>query len=360
MVYQGSVYLTTAITDDKGELSSLRALRVDAASGVILWDEEGIPVSGKVPRKHAKNGYASPTPIVANDRVYVHFGPMGTACLDTAGKVLWRQTDLAYRTPYGGGGSPVLHDGKLIFSCDAGKETPYIVALDARSGKVVWRRDRITTATNGFSFSTPTLIDDEKRKLVVSAGSGMVGAYDVDDGKEVWRVGYGEGFSVVPRPVVAHGLIFVATGSQHKGRGDGSESVLAIRLGGRGDVTDTHVAWRYTEAKPHVPSMLAVGDELYFVNEMRAELICLDAVTGQLHWRERIRGRFTASPVYANGRIYVTTEKGKSVVVKAPKEYELLAENDLNETALASAALSGPVLFMRTENALYRIEEAGE
>jgi len=252
-----------------------------------------------------------------------------------------------------------LHDGKLIFSCDAWKETPYIVALDARSGKVVWRRDRITTATNGFSFSTPIIIDDEQRKLVVSAGSGMVGTYDVEDGKEVWRVGYGEGFSVVPRPVVAHWLIFVATGSKHKVIGDGSESVFAIRLGGRGDVTETHVAWKYTDGKPHVPSMLAVGDELYFINDMKRELVCLDAVTGQLQWRERIRARFTASPVYANGRIYVATEKGKTVVVQAAKEYKILAENDLEETTLASPALCGPALFMRTENALYRIEEAG-
>ena len=309
---------------------------------------------------NAKNGYASPTPVVANDRIYVHFGPMGTACMDTAGKVMWSRTDLPYNTPYGNGGSPVLYDGRLIFSCDVRWQPSFVVARDAYSGEVIWRTDRITEATNGFSFSTPTIIDDDGRKLVVSPGSGVVAAYDVEDGTEIWRVPYGEGFSVVPRPVVAHGLVFIATGSQFKvrGGGDGSESVYAIRLGGRGDVTDTHVVWKTTEGKPLVPSKLVIGDELYMISD-RGEFSCLDAVTGKFHWKEQIRGRFTASPVYANGYIYATNERGKTVVVQAAREFKILAENDLDEFTLASPALSGPALFMRTEKALYRFEETG-
>lgn len=349
VVYDGSVYITTAIMDDKEAPNSLRVLRVDAATGVILWNEEAISWSGES-TKHVKNGYASPTPIVADDRVYVHFGPTATACLDTAGKVLWRQTDLAYEVRHGSGGSPVLHDGKLIFTCDD-LSTPFIVALDVNSGKVVWRRNRETTARNKDSFCTPIIIDDEKRKLVVSPGAGMVGAYDVEDGKEVWRIRYGDGFSVVPRPVVAHRMIFMATGTNGVG-------VMAIRPGGRGDVTRTHVVWKLSEGWPETPSMLVIGDELYFVSD-KGVFSCVDAVTGQLHWQERIRSKFTASPVYADGRIYLTGEKGRTVVVKAAKEFEILAENDLDEDTLASAALSGAALFMRTGIALYRIEETG-
>jgi len=273
---------------------------------------------------------------------------MGTVCLNTAGKVLWFQRDLAYETPHGNGGSPVLHDDKLLFSCDD-STTPYVVALNANTGEVVWRTERETTASNKFSFSTPIIIDDEDRKLVVSAGSGMVGAYDVEDGTEMWRVRYGNGFSIVPRPVVAHGLIFVTTGF------GGSERILAIRLGGRGDVTDTHVVWTSDEGTPHTPSMLAIGDELYSISD-QGTFSCVDAVTGQVHWRERIRDKFSASLVYADGRIYATSETGKTLVVQAAKQYKLLAENDLEERTYASPALSGGVLYMRTAAGLYRIE----
>lgn len=350
VVYDGSVYLTSAIMDDEEAPRSLRVLRVDAATGVILWNEEAIPWSGNS-IKHVKNGYASPTPIVADDRIYVHFGPKATACLDTAGKVLWGQTDLAYEVRHGTGGSPVLHDGKLIFTCDD-LTTPYTVALDANSGKVVWRSDRESTTKFRDSFCTPIIIDDQDRKLVVSPGAGTVGAYDVEDGKEVWRVRYGEGFSVVPRPVVAHGMIFMATGTNGVG-------VMAVRPGGRGDVTDTHVVWKLRDGWPETPSMLVIGEELYYVSD-KGEFSCVDALTGKLHWRERLRGKFTASPVYANGHIYLTTEKGVTLVVQPGKEYTLLAENDLDEDTLASLALSGSALFLRTENALYRIGATGE
>jgi outer membrane protein assembly factor BamB len=348
VVYDDSVYLTTAIEDGQDNILSLHAIRIDADTGDILWDEEVFHRSNQS-KKHTKNGYASPTPIVADGRVYVHFGPMGTACLDTEGKVLWRQTGLAYETPHGSGGSPILYGGKLIFSCDA-TDTPFIVALDQSTGKVAWRTERETQASKKFSFSTPLLIDDHGRKLVVSAGSGMVGAYDVNDGTEVWHVRYGEGFSVVPRPVLAHGLIFIATGFVRPCR------VYAIRTGGQGDVSDTHVAWTSTESAPHTPSMLAVDDELYFLSD-RGEFSCVDAVTGRVHWRERVGGRFSASPVYANNRIYATNEDGVTVVVQAGKKFQLLAENALEERTFASPALCGQALFIRSEHSLYRIEE---
>lgn len=347
-VYEGAIYLTTALVDDQENLQSLRAIRIAADTGAIVWNEEVFPWSGRS-QKQPKNSYASPTPIVSEGRVYVHFGPMGTACLDTAGKILWRQTDLAYDTPHGNGGSPVLYGGTLIYSCDDTKN-PFVVAVDKGTGKVVWKTARETGASKKFSFSTPLVIGGGGRDLVVSPGSGAVCAYDASDGTEVWRVQYGEGFSVVPRPVFAHDLVYIATGFAQPC------SVYAIRTGGSGDVTGTHVAWTSDEGAPHTPSMLAVGGALYFVSD-RGEFSCVDAVTGRVHWREQVDGRYSASPVCAGNRIYATNEDGTTVVVQAGTAFQLLAENPLGERTYASPALCGKSVFMRTEENLYRIEE---
>lgn len=347
VVYDGAVYLTTALLDGEEKLTSLHALRVDGTSGAIQWDVEVFPWSGSS-QKQPKNSFASPTPIVAEGKVYVHFGPMGTACLDAEGTVLWRQSNLAYDTPHGNGGSPVLIDGKLIYSCDDNTQ-PFVVALDQQTGKVVWKTNRMTEASKKFSFSTPLVIDEGGEKHVVMPGSGFVGAYNVKDGAEVWRVNYGEGYSVVPRPVFAQGLIFVATGFIQPC------SVLAIRTGGQGDVTQSHLAWRCDEGAPHTPSMIAVGDELYFVSD-RGELSCVDLKSGHLYWREDIGGRYSASLTGAAGHIYVTSESGNTIVVDAAKAFKKVAENDLMEKTYASIALSGASIFLRTETYLYRIE----
>lgn len=347
VVYGGALYLTAATGDDPDAPENLCALRIDAASAEITWNVPVLPVPPGA-RKHPKNGYASPTPIVADDRVYVHFGPWGTACLDTAGTVLWRQTGLAYETPHGNGGSPVLHDGKLIVSCDDLK-APFVAALDADTGAVLWKTARETDASKTFSFCTPLVVARGDGHVVVSPGSGFVGAFDPDDGREVWRVDYGEGFSVVPRPVTAHGLVYVATGFARPCY------VMAIRTGGTGDVTGSHVAWKSDEAAPHTPSMLVVGDELYYVSD-RGTVSCVNARTGDVHWREEVGGRFSASPVYANGHIYVTAEDGTTTVFKADTTYTKQAENQLGERVFASPAVSGPTLFIRSEAALYRIE----
>ena len=347
VVYEGAIYLTTALLDAEEKLTSLRALRVDGETGAITWDVEVFPWTGPT-QKQPKNSFASPTPIVAAGKVYVHFGPMGTACLETGGKVLWRQTELAYDTPHGNGGSPALADGKLIYSCDD-TQKPFVVAIDQDTGKVLWKTDRTTDASKKFSFSTPLVIDVGGRPLAIAPGSGFVAGYDLADGKEVWRFLYGEGFSVVPRPVFSHGLVFVATGFIQPC------SVLAIRPDGEGDVTGSHLAWKTDEGAPHTPSMVAVGDELYFLSD-RGEFSCVDVTTGALHWREDIGGRYSASLVYADGRIYVTDEEGKTIVVEAGKTFKKLGENVLQEKTYASLALSGPAVFLRTEGNLYRIE----
>jgi outer membrane protein assembly factor BamB len=347
IVYGGAIYLTTALLDGDGNPRSLRALRINGDNGAVEWDQEVFAWSGPA-QKHAKNGYASPTPVAADGRIYVHFGPMGTACLDSAGKVLWRQQGLAYETPHGNGGSPVLFGGKLIFSCDDAK-APFVAALDQNTGDIAWKTMRPTDASMKFSFCTPLVLESGGEPLVVSPGSGMVCAYRPGDGAEVWRVLYGEGFSIVPRPVSAHGFVYMATGFARP------SSVYAIRLGGQGDVTSTHVAWTTEEGTPHTPSMLLVEKELYYLSD-RGEFTCADAATGAVHWQESLDGKFSSSPVFADGRIYATNEDGVTCVVAAGTDFKRLAENPLGERTFASAAVCGKSLFLRTESHLYRIE----
>ncbi|HVT28026.1 MAG TPA: PQQ-binding-like beta-propeller repeat protein, partial [Lacipirellulaceae bacterium] len=272
-----------------------------------------------------------------------------TAALDLNGRVLWRQTKLKYLPRHGNGGSPVLVGKSLIFSCDA-ESDPFVVALDCDTGEVRWKTPRNTPADKTFSFSTPTVIELGGAKQVVSPGSGLVGAYDPGDGHEIWRVRYGDGYSVVPRPVYAGGLLFVATGFNRP-------VLLAIDpTGASGDATDSHVTWRATKGAPLTPSMLAVKDELYVVSD-NGVASCLDGRTGKPHWTKRLPGNFSASPVYADGRIYFLNEAGATYVVGASTTYELLATNDIGERTLASLVPTDGAVFLRSEGNLWRIGE---
>jgi outer membrane protein assembly factor BamB len=334
--------------EDSRHPTSLRVLRVDATNGDILWDREVFALKGRYP-KHDKNSHASPTPIIEDGRIYGHFGHMGTACLNTDGKVLWRQSNLKYDPLHGNSGSPILVGDKLIFNCD-GAEDPFVAALNKTTGDVVWKAHRPTTKSkHKVSYSTPLLIDENGRKAIVSPGSGVVCAYDPDNGDEFWRVYYGVGESIIPRPVYGHGIVFIGTGFF-------DEQVFAISSGGNGDVTATHLVWNTKKGTPMIPSMLLIGKELYFVSD-KGLATCVDAVSGKQYWQEKNSGKFSASPVFADGRIYMTSEKGKTYVIKAGTKFEILAENDLQDKILASPALSGSVLFMRSESHLYRIEQ---
>lgn len=341
----GRVYVTAAVPLDNGD-QSLRALCLDAAKGDILWQKEVFHQNNKqAPRIHDKNSHASPTPIVRDGKLFVHFGHQGTACLDLDGKVLWRNTTLHYAPVHGNGGSPILVDDLLVFSCDGGDKR-FVVALNVADGKVRWKTPRTVEASRKFSFHTPLLIEVGGQKQIISAGSNVVCAYDPADGKEIWRVRY-DGYSVIPRPVYGHGLLFLSTGYDRP-------SLLAIRADGKGDVTDTHVVWKTSKAAPHTPSPLLVGDELYTVSD-GGVASCFDARTGEVHWQQRLSGSYSASPLFADGKLYFQSEQGTGVVLQAGKEFKVLAKNALDERSLASPAAADGALFIRTETRLYRI-----
>lgn len=342
----GRVYLTTGVLEPGGT-ATLRALGLEAATGKILWDTvlfTGAEITG--PSIHPKSSPASPSPIVADGRIYAHFGYLGTACLDRDGKILWKTREPAYRPVNGNGSSPIIVDDKLIFNAD-GASAPAVVALAKETGKILWQTPRSARARQTFSFSTPLLITVDGRRQIVSPGSGGVSAYDPNDGREIWHVGYGRGYSVVPRPVFAHGLVFLSSGFD---RAD----LLAIRPNGQGDVTDTHVAWRTTKGAPLTPSLLVLGDELYGVNDAGIAT-CWDARTGTVHWQEKIEGNYSASPLGAPGRVYFQSENGIGVVIAAGRTFRKLATNDLGEKTFASYVVIGDEFLIRTERHLYRI-----
>lgn len=346
VVSGGRIFLTTGLGEPNAA-PSLRALCLDAATGRILWDTEVFAARETTAQPiHAKNSPASPTPIVEGDRVFVHFGHHGTACLDRAGKILWRNNQLGYDPVHGNGGSPILVGDRLVYSADGGRN-PFVVALDKRTGEVAWKVARTIRANSNFSFCTGLLIAVEGQPQVVIPGSGGVSALDPKDGREIWRVRYGQGYSVVPRPVFAHGLLFIGTGYN---RAD----LLAIRAGGEGDVTDTHIAWRTTRGAPLTPSVVVVGDELYAVNDAGIAS-CWDARTGTVHWQERIEGNYSASPLAAGDRIYFQNETGTGTVLRAGRAFAKLATNRLDERTLASYAVVDRSLLIRTDQHLYRI-----
>jgi outer membrane protein assembly factor BamB len=339
VVAHGRVWLTTAVRENG---TSLRAVAFDVKSGRQVVDTEVFKLRATNPL-HPKNSFASPTPIIEGDRVYVHFGADGTAALTTAGEVVWKTRQL-YESQHGDGGSPALHGDLLIFSGD-GSDAAFVVALDKRTGKVRWKTSRRQPWDQ--AYSTPLVIRVGGRDQVVSVGAYRAAAYDATTGKELWFVSYGEGFSNVPRPVFAHGLVYIATGFQQP-------ALMAVRVDGTGDVTRTHVAWTLKRGAPLTPSPLLVGDELYVVND-GGIATCLDAKTGETYWVQRLGGAFSASPVFADGRIYFLSEEGASTVIAPGKVFQRLATSTLDGGILASMAVADGAIFIRTDSHLYRI-----
>lgn len=337
-VIQGDrIWLTTATEEGK----SLRAIAVDRNTGAILQNVEVFHLkSAKL--TNSKNSFASPTPVVEGDRVYLHFGAFGTACITQSGEIVWK-TRLEYDNgQHGTGGSPVIYEDLLILSCD-GNDVQFVVALDKATGKVRWKKMR-----EGYqAYTTPLVVSLPGGDQVISPGALRAIAYEPRTGKEIWQVKYGEGFSNVPRPVYGVGLVFICTGFQQA-------SLLAIKPDGHGDITKSKIEWRLDRGVPLTPSPLLVGNELYLVSD-NGIATCVDAKTGQELWRARLGGNHSASPIYADGKIYFLSEEGESVVIAPGRELKHLATNQLDGPTLASMAVSSGSLFIRSATHLYRI-----
>lgn len=355
VVWGKQIWMQTATEDGH----KLYAVCVDADSGKIVHDIKVFDVA-KPKFRHETNSYASPTPFVEAGRVYVHFGAYGTACLDTkTGKKLWERRDFVSDDFRGPASSPIVHGETLYVNFD-GVDYQFVVALNKNTGKTVWKKTRdIDYGTNNGdrkkAYGTPSVINVNGKPQLVSPGAVETIAYDLKSGDSVWRVRHG-GMNAAARPLYGHGLVYIAAGS-------GSKSLVAVKPTGKGDITETHIAWSAGRNVPLRSSMI-LHEGLLFMVDDGGVASCLDAKTGKPYWAKRIGraasrrgGAFWASPVLVNGRLYFFAKNGSVVVVKASKTYEHLAENKFDAGFNASPAFVDDAMIVRTFTHLYRIEK---
>jgi len=350
-----TVWLTTA--DEKGH--KLTALAVDARSGKIVFEKQLFQI-GKPQFAHKFNTYASPTPIVGGDRVYLTWGSPGTACVDAVTKaVLWKRDDFVCDHFRGSGSSPIIHDNLLILTFD-GADYQYVAALDKRTGKTVWRTDRSVDfqdlGADGKPFrdgdmrkgySTPLVIEHDGVMQLISIGAMACYAYEPETGKELWRITERAQHSASSRPVYGHGLLFYPTGFA-KGQ------LLAVDPGAKGEAADSHIKWRLKRSVSNKPSVLLIGDHVYMIAD-GGIASCVEAKTGKVVWSERVGGNYSASPVTDGERIFFFSEEGKTTAIAAKPEYKVLATSQLDGGFMASPAVHGTAWILRTKTHLYRI-----
>ena len=330
---------------------SLRALCIDAATGRLLHDVELLAIDDPQPI-HSLNSYASPSPVLAAGRLYCHFGDHGTACVDTSSaRVVWANRELRLDHVNGPGSTPVLRGDLLVVHCD-GSDTQSIAALHTATGKVAWKTPRSGTLRDDpdlkKAYSTPLVMEVAGRELLISPAADWLYAYEPATGRELWKADYGVlGFSVVPKPVAAHGLVFTSTCFM-------TPEILAWKLDGAD--SPPSIAWRQKRGAPKMSSLLVVGDELYAVSDSGIAS-CFDARTGDPVWTERLGGNFSSSPVFADGRIYVANREGETFVLRPGRSYELLAKNRLEGQIMATPVPLGRAIYLRTAQAIYRIEK---
>jgi outer membrane protein assembly factor BamB len=341
------VFVTSA--QDRGVRRLVHCL--DRESGQLCWSRE---IKHENPETaSAVTGHAAATPATDGQRVVAFFGNAGAVCYDFEGKPLWRRDLGQFDSELGLASSPIIHEGKVILICDHDGTRftsfdSFLIAVDCKTGETVWKTER-----HGLerSWSTPVVVPglNGKPELIVSAQE-HVRAYDPQNGKELWRVAGLTGW-VAPSPVFGLGLIFGTSGK--------NGPVLAVRPGGRGDVTVTHVAWKHENLGPYVCSPLLHGDYLYVHNELGI-LTCFEAKTGKAQYRERLEGKFTSSGVAGDGKVYLFNEAGAGFVIRTGPRFELLAKNALSEYTVASPAIAHGCLFVRTQKHLWCVRQDGK
>lgn len=302
---------------------------------------------------HAQNSFASPTPVLAEGVLFAHFGAFGTFAVDTAANSIIWQKKIDLEHGVGPGSSPFVHEGLLTLICD-GVDRQFVTALDTKTGKTIWSRDRpemrAPSGDQRKSYNTPVLVEGPNgRDQIICMGAQWLVSYEPASGEEIWKLDHGSGFSVVPRPIYSkkHGLLYVSTGF-------GKPELLALRIDGKGDITGSDkIVWRETKRIPARPSPLLVGDELYVIAD-GGIASCFDALTGTLHWTERIDGNYSASPLFADGHIFVASHEGVVTAFRPGKALEIVSTSQLDGTIMASPLAMDGALVIRSGSAIYR------
>lgn len=341
IVWGDDVFLTSSLDDGTRRLLHC----FDRLSGRPRWQRELRDPNPEA--TSALTGHAAATPATDGRRVVVFMGNAGAAAFDLDGERLWHWSPGPFESELGFASSPILYRDLAILVCDHDGDRfrsfdSFLIALDARTGRTVWKTGRPGL---GRSWSTPILVPvDGRRELVVSAQDELR-AYDPETGALLWQAKGTSGW-VTPSPVYGNGLVIATSGK------DGP--TIAVRPGGRGDVTATRVAWRDERGGPYVCSPL-LYDGLVYVHDEQGRLLCREASDGRIVYRERLRGKFIASAVAGDGRIYLTNDEGTTFVLRAGRTFEVLAENRLDAEVLASPAVSGGSIFLRTRRELFCI-----
>ena len=361
IVWKDKVFVTSAT--DRG--TSCRVIAFDRKSGSIIWDKE---VFEQVPlRKEGKNSYATSTPVTDGKRVYAVFGDGGVAALTLDGGLVWTNREVQFYSRHGLGASPIVHGDLLIMPYDGSNRigTPgnwpnntaeerlgwqipwdkaFVAALDVKTGKRVWTGKR---GMSRIAHSTPIVVEHAGKKQIISIAGDAIQGFDPKSGALIWTA-YAQGEGLVPTPVVGDDLIFAASGFE-------KTTLRGVRMGGKGDVTQSHIAWEQRKGVPTQPSLLYIKGHVYGITD-GGIATCYKADSGHIVWQERIGGNHSASPVYADGRIYFLSEAGDSAIIEAnPKFSGILATNSVGERCQASMAISRGNLFIRSDKHLFCI-----
>lgn len=357
VVYGDQIWLTTATTDGK----ELFAVCVDYRTGRIIHDIK-VFTPEQTERKHGLNTYATPTPCIEKEFVYVHYGSSGTACINTSdGKVVWKRNDLKCRHVQGAASSPVIYRNLLILHFE-GTDVRYIAALDKSSGELVWRHDRPAEPYEALAeigrkaYVTPLIINVKGRDMLISNGSAVCQAIDPVSGREIWRIN-GGAESTVSMPFSENGIVYWYAGPHLSSNGLSYNELFAANADGTGDVTLTKVIWK-KQARQSQNHMLTpvIRDGLIYTADTRNLMSCIDAATGEEVWSTRVTSNCNASPLYIDGNVWFFTVKGGVLVIKPGRKYELAAQNQLDSGIWATPAVVRNSMVIRTEEYLYRIE----
>jgi outer membrane protein assembly factor BamB len=317
----------------------------DRRSGARRWEFE-LPAEGELVSVHEKHNLASPSPVTDGERVYAWFATGQIAAIDTSGKLVWKKHLGAEYGPFvinwGHGSSPVVHSGQLILLCYHDKAS-YLLALDAKTGAVRWKSDTTAGVT---SYSTPLVVESGGRAEIVVNSSVGVAGHDFATGERLWHFDEANRFPV-PTPFAHDGIVYVS-------RGYRSSPFMAIRPGGKGDIAESQVVWRAPSGAPYLSTPVHHAGLLYLTGDVGV-LTVADAKTGERVYQERVGGVYTASPVVGDDKVYLVSEDGETIVLAAGREPKILARNRLNARQLASPAIAGGRLFIRSDDALYAV-----
>ena len=349
IVYEDLIFLTASTEEGV----SCQVICLNRKDGSVNWTTE---VHRQKPGPMRKqNSYATPTPVTDGKHVYSVFYDGTIIAVDFSGKIVWKNSEIDFFSLHGLGASPIVANGQVIMPFDGssreetqiGWKVPWekavVLSVDAEDGTVRWKGQR---GKSRVGHVTPILVDNNSQ--VISAGGDRVQGFDLDSGNRIWSI-YSQGEGVTPSPVVGNGLLYTSSGFE-------APTLRAIRLGGKGDVTNTHIVWEQKSGVAALSSLLYIEPHLYSISRDNI-LHCLKAASGEIVWRQRLDGTYSASPVYADGRIYLLSAEGETLVLRPGAKYEEIATNDLGETCYASMAVSQGNFFIRSAQHLYCIEK---